>query len=72
MLCLETVAQQFCVAAGADDLIQLLLMARKHAVEPAVLACLQRLQQKVDLRIIWGLLHHLSWLCKKTGCLPAL
>ncbi len=49
------------LAAAADDLIQLLLLAREHAVEPAVLACLQRLEEKVDLHNM--LLHHLSWLC---------
>ncbi|EFN57315.1 hypothetical protein CHLNCDRAFT_143939 [Chlorella variabilis] len=35
------------VPQAAEELIQLLLLAREHAVEPAVLACLQRLQQQV-------------------------
>jgi len=31
--------------AGPEQLLQLLLLAREHAVEAAVLACVQRLQE---------------------------
>ncbi len=43
------------LAAVANDLIQLLLLAREHAVEPAVLACLQKLQEQASL-------HNSLWL----------
>jgi len=31
--------------AGTKELVQLMLLAREHAVEAAVLVCLQRLEQ---------------------------
>ncbi len=48
-------------AQGADTLLGLLLLAREHAVEPAIAACLQQLVMQVhgaecDLWMWWSAL----------------